>query len=372
MNWDRIIGQKALIAQLKDTIAQNRVSHAQLFTGREGYGTFALALAYAQEILSQENSAAAEKVNSLNHLDVHFSFPTYSQNSKALSKNFFNEFREAVLENPYFSFDDWSAKLESENKQLFISVAEVEEWGQKFSLKSFEGGTKILIVWNADKIRDDASNKLLKFLEEPPEKTLIILIAETEQDFLETILSRTQLVKVPRIDDAEISQYLIESLNCDEKTAAEIAAKSQGDLNDALKFVQNDALSAEFEALFVQWVRDAFQVAKKPEILKNIIRWAKEIASWNREKQKNFIDYCAEMFRLALLQNYGSTALVYKTITMPKFKWDVFTTYIHGANIESILDELSTADYHLQRNANAKIVWTDMGIKLSRYIHRKP
>ena len=137
MNWDRIIGQKALIAQLKDTIAQNRVSHAQLFTGREGYGTFALALAYAQEILSQENSAAAEKVNSLNHLDVHFSFPTYSQNSKALSKNFFNEFREAVLENPYFSFDDWTAKLESENNQLFISVAEVEEWGQKFSLKSF-------------------------------------------------------------------------------------------------------------------------------------------------------------------------------------------------------------------------------------------
>lgn len=372
MKWDSIIGQQQLKEQLKTSISQNRVSHAQLFVGREGFGTLALALAYAQEILAGENPGAASKVEHLNHLDLHLSFPTYTVNKSALSKNFLSQFREAVLENPYMSFDDWAAELESENKQLFLSVMEVEEWAQKFALKSFEGGSKILIVWNADKIRDDASNKLLKFLEEPPEKTLIILTAETDQDFLPTILSRVQLVKVPRIEDQDIAGHLETSFGLTREAAEIIAARAQGDLNDAVKLAQNDAQSAEFEALFVQWVREAFQVAKKPQFLKNIIFWARDIATWNREKQKNFLDFCSEMFRLALLQNYGADVLVYKSISVQKFNWDAFCGYVHGANIESILEEISAADYHLQRNANAKIVWTDLGIKLSRYIHRKP
>lgn len=372
MKWDSIIGQQQLKEQLKTSISQNRVSHAQLFVGREGFGTLALALAYAQEILAGENPGAASKVEHLNHLDLHLSFPTYTVNKSALSKNFLSQFREAVLENPYMSFDDWAAELESENKQLFLSVMEVEEWAQKFALKSFEGGSKILIVWNADKIRDDASNKLLKFLEEPPEKTLIILTAETDQDFLPTILSRVQLVKVPRIEDQDIAGHLETSFGLTREAAEIIAARAQGDLNDAVKLAQNDAQSAEFEALFVQWVREAFQVAKKPQFLKNIIFWARDIATWNREKQKNFLDFCSEMFRLALLQNYGADVLVYKSISVQKFNWDAFCGYVHGANIESILEEISAADYHLQRNANAKIVWTDLGIKLSRYIHRRP
>lgn len=372
MKWDSIIGQQPLKEQLKTSIAQNRVSHAQLFVGREGYGTLPLALAYAQEILSRENPGAASKVEHLNHVDVHLSFPTYTANKYALSKNFLSQFRDAVLENPYLSFDDWTAELESENKQFFISVMEVEEWAQKFSLKSFEGGSKILIVWNADKIRDDASNKLLKFLEEPPDKTLIILTAESDQDFLPTILSRVQLVKVPRIEEQDIAQHLSHQYGISPDSAAVIAARSQGDLNDAIKLAQDDAQSAEFEALFVQWVREAFQVAKKPQYLKNIIFWARDIAVWNREKQKSFLDFCSEMFRLALLQNYSADSLVYKSISVQKFNWDAFCGYVHGANIESILEEISAADYHLQRNANTRIVWTDLGIKLSRYIHRKP
>lgn len=370
MNWQNIVGQKKLISLLKDSIEENRVSHAQLFVGKEGYGTFPLALAYAQAIFEKENEHSASKVEHLNHLDLHFSFPSFTEKNNSLSKRFFEEFREMMLENPYSDFEDFTKILESENKQFFISADEVDEIGQKFSLKSFEGGTKVLIIWRADKMNTTAANKLLKFLEEPPEKTVIILTAESTDSILPTILSRTQMVEIPRIDDKEIENALRKTADLDEERFLEIVHQSQGNFNEALKVVSEGEFSSEFDELFVQWVRNAFMVKKKPEFLRYIIAWAKEIASWNREKQKNFLDFCAEIFRLALMQNYSSEALVYKKININGFKWADFSKFIHGANIESILEELSTADYHLERNGNSKIVWTDMGIKLTRYIHR--
>ncbi|WP_294241020.1 DNA polymerase III subunit delta' [uncultured Chryseobacterium sp.] len=370
MNWENIAGQENLKKLLRDSIAENRVSHAQLFTGKEGYGTLPVVLAYAREVLSRENEHAASKVEHLNHLDLHFSFPVFTDNKNSLSKNKFEEFREMVMKSPYASYDDWTAFLQSENKQLFISADEIDDQNQKFSLKSYEGGTKILIVWRADKMNIAAANKFLKFLEEPPAKTIILLTAESVNDILPTILSRTQIVEVPRITDGDLESYLKKNFSIPEEKIREIVHEAQGDLNDALKLLQSGSKNEEFEKLFVQWVRDAFMVKKKPEFLKSIILWAREIAGWNREKQKNFLNYCSEIFRLALLQNYQSEVLVYKKIDANGFNWTGFSKFISGANIESILEEISTADLHLTRNGNPKIVWTDLGIKLSRYIHK--
>lgn len=370
MNWENIAGQENLKKLLRESIAENRVSHAQLFVGKEGYGTLPMALAYAKEILSRENEHAASKVEHLNHLDLHFSFPVFTDNRNSLSKNKFDEFRDMITHSPYSSYDDWTAFLESENKQLFISADEIDDQNQKFSLKSFEGGTKILIVWRADKMNIAAANKFLKFLEEPPAKTVIILTAETTNDILPTILSRTQIVEIPRISDEDLEAYLKTNFAISQDKIGEIIHQAQGDLNDALKLMQSGNKSDEFEKLFIQWVRDAFMVKKKPEFLKSIIFWAREIAGWNREKQKNFLNYCSEIFRLALLQNYQSEDLVYKKIDANGFNWLGFSKFISGANIESILEEISTADLHLTRNGNPKIVWTDLGIKLSRYIHK--
>lgn len=370
MNWENIAGQDNLKKLLKDSIAENRVSHAQLFIGKEGYGTFPLALAYAREILYRENEHAASKVEHLNHLDLHFSFPVYTDNKNSLSKNKFEEFREMVMASPYASYDDWTAFLDSENKQLFISADEVDDQNQKFALKSFEGGTKILIVWRADKMNIAASNKFLKFLEEPPAKTIILLTAENINDILPTILSRTQVVEVPRINDTDLEDYLKNNFSASDEKVREVVHEAQGNLNDAIKLLESGNKNEEFEKLFIQWVRDAFQVKKKPEFLKNIIFWAREIAGWNREKQKNFLNYCSEIFRLALLQNYQSQDLVYKKIDANGFNWAGFSKFISGANIENILEEISTADLHLTRNGNPKIIWTDLGIKLSRYIHK--
>ena len=372
MEWNQIAGHDSLKKLLIDSVNNQRVSHAQLFVGKEGYGTLPLALAYAQEVFKSQNESSAMKVATLNHVDLHFSFPTFNDNKNSLSKRFYNDFRTMILENPYASFEDWGKVLESENKQLYISADEIDDQNQKFSLKSFEGGYKVLIVWRADKINAVASNKFLKFLEEPPEKTIILLTAESSSHMLDTIISRTQIIEVPRVKDEDLKNYIKSNSTLDDTTIVSIVHRAQGDVNAAMKLMHSEIHDTEFEELFIQWVREAFMVFKRPELLRNIIKWATNIAGWKKEKQKNFLAYCTEIFRQALLQNYDRSDLVYSKISYNNFNWDKFTEYIHGANIESILQELTDADYHLERNGNAKIIWTDMGIKLTRYIHRKP
>ncbi len=370
MNWDDIAGHEQLKTLLKESISGNRISHAQLFTGAYGYGTLLLAIAFAKEILSRENPAAASKVDTFNHLDLHFTFPFFKQDKNSVSVPFQKDFRELIIQNPYANADDWSRILQSENKKLTIYAEEVDALTSKFSLKSFEGGSKILIVWQADRMNTDAANKFLKFLEEPPENTFIILTAEHTDAMLQTILSRTQIVEVPRIDDEALKSYLQKEHKISQDLLQSILIEAQGNANTAAQLARSEDPNTEFESYFIMWVREAFQVKKKPEFLKNIVLWARKIAGWKKETQLNFIRYCTEIFRLALLQNYGNTELVYKKISADGFKWDRFSQFISGANIEVILTELSEADYHLERNGNARIIWTDLGIKLSRNLHR--
>lgn len=370
MNWEQIVGQEKLKNLLIESIEDKRVGHAQLFVGKAGYGTLPLAMAFSKEIFRRENELSSSKVEHLNHLDLHISFPVFKEKNSGLTDPFRQSFREMILEHPYANDEDWSGILESQNKQLSIFADEIEELNQKFSLKSFEGGSKVLIIWQADKMNNVAANKFLKFLEEPPKDTYIILTAENINNILPTILSRTQLVEIPRIQDEAMESFIQNQYKISADKLREIVFQAQGNWNIAQKLLNTENTDSEFEQLFISWVREAFQVKKKPEFLKNIVFWAKNIADWNREKQKNFLDYCSEMFRLALLQNYGSENLVYKKIDSGGFKWESFSRFIHGANIEAILTEISDADYHLERNANPKIVWTDLGIKLSRYIHK--
>lgn len=372
MKWEKIVGQEKLKHQLLSSINDNRVGHAQLFVGEEGYGTLAIALAFSQEILSRENPLAAQKVEHLNHLDLHFSFPIFTEKNISLSKRYFTEWREMILANPYSSFDDWTNYLDSEKKQFFISAQEAEDMHTKFALKSFEGGSKILIIWRADKMNEEAANKILKFLEEPPKNTYIILCADRIDTILPTILSRCQIVEVPRIEDEDIKNELIKRFpNQEELSIDTVVGQSRGDLNIASKILEAGTSANEFEELFIQWVRNAFMAKKKPEVLRAIIRWSHEISAWNRDKQIRFLEFCTETFRLALLQNYASPNLVYRKLDSNGFGWDAFSTYISGANIEAILEELTAASYHISRNANAKVVLTDMGIKLTRHIHKK-
>ncbi len=372
MNWENIVGQEIIIQKLKESVSGGRVSHAQLFSGENGWGALSLAIAYAGEILASEKGEAVKsKVESLQHPDIHFSFPiTSTEKFKTpTSNNFIKEFREFILENPFASLYDWLEFAEVEKKQGIINVHEAQEIVKFLSLNSYEGSYKFVIIWLPEMMNDAAANKLLKILEEPPQKTVFLLVTEREELLLPTIISRCQLVKLNRLTDDEIAGYLMKNNGLNSNDAQRISVSANGNLREALK--NTDSANEEFESYFVNWVRNAFMAAKNPSVLKNLVKWANEISSWPREKQKQFLTYCSEIFRQALLKNYQAEELVYLKLGAEGFNWDKFAPFIHGANISDILEELNETSYHIERNANAKIVLLDLSIKLTRYLHKK-
>ncbi len=372
MLWENVIGQTELKTKLQNSISEGRVSHAQLLIGPEGSGTLSIALAYAQQVLCGfDNTNCNLKIQNLQHPDLHFSYPfnKVGDEKDGVAKNYLNQWREFVLQNPYANYSDWMKHLGIEKKQGIINVRESEEIVKSLSLNSYEGGYKVMIIWHAELMNTEAANKLLKIIEEPPQKTLFLLISEREDLILPTILSRCQVVKVPRLTDQEVINYLISNENLDQAKAQQIAFLAQGNLRSAMHNLQED--DGLFDSYFVSWVRNAFMAAKKPAVLKDLIKWSNDIASWSRDEQKNFLMFCSEVFRQALLRNYQVNEITYMQIKSEGFKWDGFSTYIHGANIEGILEEINEAAYHIERNGNAKIVLFDLSIKLTRYLHKK-
>ncbi len=369
---NKIIGNHKLQQHLFKSIEEGKIPHAQLFVGPQGIGKLAFAIQYASKLLSTKGTVN-KKVIKLQHADLHFSFPVTTNDkikSKPVSDLFLNEWRNFVKNNPYGTLFDWYQFLGIENKQGQIGVDEAEKIIKKLSLKSYEGGYKIMIIWGANKLNTAASNKLLKIIEEPPEKTVFILIAEQKEDILKTIRSRTQVIHFKRIKDEEIISELLENHVIDENKAKMIAFEAQGDYNKALK-LHSDQIDNQFEHYFIEWIRNAFMAKKHPQILKKLVEWAFEINSWGREKQKQFLLYNLQVFRQAMLTNYQVNDLVFMELSENAFDWKKFAPFIHGANIQNILEELNTAFYHIERNANAKIVFLDLSIKITRFLHTK-
>lgn len=382
MHFSEIIGQEHLKNHLTKSADAGRIPHAQLFVGPEGSGTLATAIAYAQYILCNnnggENSNGNESCNikfsNLTHPDLHFIYPTVTAlgiTSKPKSIDFIKEWRDFISQNSYGSLFDWLNFLEAGNKQGEIRVDDAQEILRLLSLKSYEGGYKIAIIWMADKINIAASNKLLKLLEEPTDKTLFLLIAENEEDIIQTILSRCQVLHFNGLSENNIAERLITDFNIDLREAKKIAHQAQGNFNKALKFINENGEDAVFEEWFVEWVRAAFRAKGNASAISDLIKWSETIAGIGRETQKKFLNYCIEMFRQALLINYQTTSLVYMEPKVAKFKLENFAPFVNGSNIDAIFTELSDAIYHIERNGNAKIILTDLSIKLTRLIHKK-
>lgn len=382
MHFSEIIGQEHLKNHLTKSADAGRIPHAQLFVGPEGSGTLATAIAYAQYILCNnnggENSNGNESCNikfsNFTHPDLHFIYPTVTAlgiTSKPKSIDFIKEWRDFISQNSYGSLFDWLNFLEAGNKQGEIRVDDAQEILRLLSLKSYEGGYKIAIIWMADKINIAASNKLLKLLEEPTDKTLFLLIAENEEDIIQTILSRCQVLHFNGLSENNIAERLITDFNIDLREAKKIAHQAQGNFNKALKFINENGEDAVFEEWFVEWVRAAFRAKGNASAISDLIKWSETIAGIGRETQKKFLNYCIEMFRQALLINYQTTSLVYMEPKVAKFKLENFAPFVNGSNIDAIFTELSDAIYHIERNGNAKIILTDLSIKLTRLIHKK-
>jgi DNA polymerase-3 subunit delta' len=381
MQFSNILGQDYIKNHLVKSVKSGRIPHAQLFVGPEGSGTLAMAVAYAQFILCNnedlENNGGNDSCNlkfeSLSHPDLHFVYPNVTNDevkSKPKSADFIIDWREFVSKNPYGSLFDWYKHLGVQNKQGEIRVEDAQDILKSLALKSYEGGYKIMIVWMADKMNIAASNKLLKLLEEPPEKTLFLLIAENEEDIIQTIRSRCQVLHFGALPEFEIAKALKVNYFLDDSSASKVAHQAQGNYNKAQHIVNNDTEDFPFEKCFVAWVRAAFSAKKNASAIQDLILWSEEIAGLGREGQKQFLNYCIVMFRQALMYNYETKNLVYVEPQVENFTFDKFAPYINGNNINSIFSELSDAIYHIERNGNAKIILTDLSIKLTRLIHK--
>lgn len=382
MLFREILGQHHIKSHLTKSADSGRIPHAQLFVGPEGSGTLPMAIAYAQYILcgnvSGENTNGNEACNlkfeHFSHPDLHFVFPVATNDqvkSHPVSANFMKQWREFVVENPYGSLFEWLKSLGIQNKQGQIGVDEAQEIMKSLSLKAYEGGYKVMIIWMADKMNTATANKLLKLLEEPPQKTVFLLITENQDDIMQTILSRCQVLDFQGLPESVIADALVSRENIDEKLALRIAHQSQGNFNKALHLLHKDDTEFPFEEWFVQWVRAAFRAKGNAAAILELTSWSEEIAGIGREAQKQFLHFCVEMFRQALLLNYQSPSLVYIETTVDKFKLENFAPFVNGNNINEIFNELSDAIYHIERNGNAKIILTDLSIKLTRLIHKK-
>jgi DNA polymerase-3 subunit delta' len=382
MLFSEILGQDHIKSHLTKSADSARIPHAQLFIGPEGSGTLPLAIAYAQYILCKNtdgdntngNDACNLKFRNLSHPDLHFVFPVASNNevkSHPVSANFLKYWREFVEETPYGSLFDWYKKIDIQNKQGQIGVDEALEIVKSLSLKAYEGGYKVMIIWMADKMNTATANKLLKLLEEPPEKTVFLLIAESQDDILQTILSRCQVLNFGPLGEKAIVDALVSRQNIDAKAALKLAHQAQGNYNKALHLLHKTDDGLPFEEWFVQWVRAAFRAKGNAAAIQDLIAWSEQIAGIGREAQKQFLNFCIDMFRQALLLNYNAKDLVYMEPTVEKFKLENFAPFVNGNNINDIFKELSDALYHIERNGNAKIILTDLSIKLTRLIHKK-
>ena len=382
MQFSEILGQEHIKNHLTRSGDLGRIPHAQLFVGPEGCGTLPMAIAYAQYILCNnqngENSGANESCNlkfqKISHPDLHFVYPTVSTDdvkTKPKSIDFIGDWRQFILQNPYGGLFDWYSVLGVQNKQGEIRVDDAQEILKSLALKSYEGGYKIMIVWMADKMNTAASNKLLKLLEEPPEKTVFILISENEEDIIQTIRSRCQVLHFIGLSENVISESLVSRENIEPKLATKIAHQAQGNYNKALHLLKDDSEEFPFEQWFVVWVRAAFKAKGNAAVIADLIQWSEQIAALGRETQKKFLQYCIDIFRQALLHNYETPSLVYMEPTVENFTIAKFAPFVNGNNIHEIFQELSDAIYHIERNGNAKIILTDLSIKLTRLIHKK-
>ena len=369
---DNILGYDTIKNYLQVSVEAGRIPHAQLFVAGEGQGGLLMAIAYATLILSHDNPKAKKQCAQLAHPDLHFAFPTATNNKvkkDPISSLFMDEWRTFVKEQPYGSLFDWFVFLDIDKKQANIGVNEAKEITNKLALKSFEGGYKIMIIWMAEKMNVEASNKLLKLLEEPADKTVFLLVVEDENALLDTIKSRCQILRFPPLSEKAIKEALIARGLADAE-ATKIALRAQGNFNKALQLMDNkESEEATFERWFIAWVRTAYRARGNKASIQGLLQWSDEINTVGYETQKQFLQYCAEVFRQALLLNYKANSLVYMQFADPTFQLAKFAPFIHGNNIEAIHNLLEEAQLHVERNGSGKIIFTDLAIKLTRLLH---
>lgn len=375
MQFKEVIGHQKIKEQLINTVTENRISHAQLFLGPEGSGNLALAIAYAQYIActnKQGNDscgvcASCKKFKKLIHPDLHFVFPVNT--SKTIKKNpvsddYMNQWRTTLIENPYINQNKWYEIIDIENKQGVISKNESYEILRKLNLKTFESEYKFMIIWLPEKMNTYAANKLLKFIEEPPEKTLFFLVSENSEQILPTILSRTQLIKIPKIDNDSLYNALCDRLGVNPDKALDIVHLANGNYFEAL----NLASAGDEDDENLERFKSLMRLAYSQKIVE-IIDWVDEIARTGREKQKGFLTYSLRLLRENFMLNINRKEMVYLTQKEYNFS-EKFSQFIHQGNVSKLYEVFNRAYADIGMNAYNKIVFLDVALKIVKLIRK--
>ncbi len=370
MQFKDIVGQQAVKQRLLNTVHENRVSHAQLFLGPEGSGSLALAVAYAQYLSCEDRKsddscgvcASCRKYEKLVHPDLHFSYPFFASDKNDTALSFIEQWREALLTHPYLSLETWRGYLEAENKQANINIAECHQIIKKLSLKPFESVYKILILWLPEYL-DKEGNTLLKIIEEPQPNTVFLLVAQNQDQILNTILSRTQLVKIPALGYDDVRNYLVNERGVPAQTAEEAAYLSNGNLTEALSMLQQETNS--FHADFVDWLRNCYGNKGL-----NVMKFVEVKAKAGREPQKNFIRYGISYIRECCLLLGGAGSLVHLPAA-EKETAQKMAGVMSMEMAEAISEVLEKAHYAVERNANPKILFLDVSLQIIKILHFK-
>ncbi len=375
MLLDNIIGHAFQKKALNDSLSSSRIPHAQLFEGEDENGVLAVAMAYANAVVcnsSSTDNSAAFKTNALVHPDIHFVFPsatTAEVKSKPSATDFGVPWRDFIKEKPYGSLYDWVQFLGIENKQAVIGVTDALDITKKVGLTSFEGGWKCVIIWHAEKMTSSAANKLLKSIEEPPAKTLFLLVCPDENQLLSTIRSRCQKTHFGKVKKADIVRHLV-ARGASQAAAEAMTTQAGGVLGKAVRALEEQQDQDAYEQWFVRWVRTAFKAKGNKAVVLELTNWSQEIATNGVETQKQFLSYAVSVFRAAFLNHYGLLGLsLFHSST--GFNLNKFAPFVNGVNIIPIIDALEKSYYHLERNGNAQMIFSDLSFSLTRLLHQK-
>lgn len=376
MDFNDVIGQEEAKARLMQMCRENRLPHAMMLCGPKGCGKMALAVAFACRLIAESKPAGADSSSlsamlaKLEHPDLHFTYPTIKLPSmgsdhKPVSDDFAKEWHAMLMESPYFTMDKWMQAIGAENQQAIITAGESDELTRKLSLKSSQGGYKVSVVWLPERMNVECANKMLKLIEEPPSRTVFIMVCEEPDKLLETIRSRTQRIDIKRIDDGSVSRALMERRGLDEASAERTARMANGNWPKALELLDSDGENELFLDMFQSLMRLAYM-----RNIKDLKKWSETMAAFGREKQKRFLEYFLRLIRENFMYNFGNAELTYMSQREEDFARN-FARFVNENNILQINEMANRAIRDIGQNANGKIVFFDMALQMIMMLQKK-
>ena len=379
MNWSEVIGQEDIKQKLTSMVDDEHVPHAMILCGPYGCGKMAMAMAMASYLLTEGSMRINPQFNKANseamlgqweHPDLHFSFPTIkrtgmSADHQPVSGDYAKEWRQMLMQGPYFNISQWMDYMDAANQQAIITGAESDELARKLSLKSSLGGYKVAVIWLPERMNLTSANKLLKLLEEPPHQTIFIMASEEPEKLLDTIKSRTQRIDMKRLTNKDICDALVQLRGIDEAAAQRIARLANGNWMNALDALNTSNENRQFFDMFTMLMRLAYT-----RNIKELKKWSEAVAAYGREKQRRMLVYFIGQVRENFMYNFRNPELTYMTVEEENFS-KKFSPFINELNVIEISELMERANRDIGQNANAKVVMFDMALKMIVLLLRK-